>query len=498
MTQGAPSDGLRVLNVRVGATRLALPASDVAEIFKNPRVTRVPNTPRSVVGVANLRGAVVPVLSLARLLGQESPATEGQGTESQATISASRVLLIGDATIGLIVDEVSSLSMRTNAAGHPSSAARLFIDDDGAVRIVDLESLIKSQFGAIAQRVEAKAVQGAARAPAATSSDEVAMLSFTLADQAYALRLDHVSEVMAVPPHIASLPHADVASLGVIASRDRLLPLVSLRALLGFSGDPADAPSKHVIVAKIGDSLIGLVVDALRVVLRAPKASISPVPTVLNRGNGEARIESIYRLGSGQGLVAILSPDRLFEDEGLAQILADECQRGSDMNAERQHAATEQVIVFRLGEEEYGLPIAAVDEIVALPDALTRVPRAPAFIEGVMNLRGKVVPIIDQRRRFAVGGDDFAGRKRVIVATIGDLQAGFIVDSVSEVLSFAPERLQPTPDLRSESSRMFDRIANVEIDGRMILLIDPHELLDRAERDLLAAVTKPDMGLPAS
>ncbi len=70
MTRRASSDGLRVLNVRVGATRIALPASDVAEIFRNPRMTRVPNAPASLVGVANLQGAVAPVLCLARLLRQ--------------------------------------------------------------------------------------------------------------------------------------------------------------------------------------------------------------------------------------------------------------------------------------------------------------------------------------------------------------------------------------------------------------------------------------------
>ena len=93
--------------------------------------------------------------------------------------------------------------------------------------------------------------------------------------------------------------------------------------------------------------------------------------------------------------------------------------------------ADEQFIIFRLGDQEYGLPIAAVDEIARPPDQITRLPKAPAFIDGVMNLRGSVVPIVDLRRRFELasrnrderpahsrpggrrGEDGFHGRRRI-------------------------------------------------------------------------------------
>jgi purine-binding chemotaxis protein CheW len=216
---------------------------------------------------------------------------------------------------------------------------------------------------------------------------------------------------------------------------------------------------------------------------------------VLNRGRGEARIESIYRSPDGRGLVSILKPERLFEDERVAQILAD----GRTRDAQGSHssmteAATErgeQFVVFRLGDEHYGLPVAAVDEIVRLPDSLTRVPNAPAFVEGVMNLRGKVVPVIDQRRRFqAPEAPGLKDRRRVIVTTFGALQAGFVVDRVTDILELTPDRMRETPELASEGDPVFDRVATAEADGQMILLVDPKALLDRAEADLLAAMAE--------
>ena len=140
-------------------------------------------------------------------------------------------------------------------------------------------------------------------------------------------------------------------------------------------------------------------------------------------------------------------------------------------------------MIFELGSEKYGIPIAAVDEILQLPE-ITRVPKAPGFVTGVINLRGKALPVIDQRRRFETNAAGDSRRPRVIVLTIGQLQAGFIVDGVSEILRLTPSSIAPAPDLPGEATRIFDRVATSDEKG-MILLVDPAQLLDRAERDLL-------------
>jgi purine-binding chemotaxis protein CheW len=103
-----------------------------------------------------------------------------------------------------------------------------------------------------------------------------------------------------------------------------------------------------------------------------------------------------------------------------------------------------------------------------------------------MNLRGAVLPVIDQRRRFGTEGSQVGGR--IVVVTIDGVRAGFAVDAVSEVLPIPAADLSPAPELAAGGTRIFDRVARVERGGRMILLIDPRALLDAAERDLLAAL----------
>ena len=149
---------------------------------------------------------------------------------------------------------------------------------------------------------------------------------------------------------------------------------------------------------------------------------------------------------------------------------------------------TERFLIFRLGVEEYGLPLASVVEVTRLPERLTRVPKAPAFIEGVLNLRGTVTPVIDQRQRFGAAHGDGVQRPRVIVTTVDGRAAGFVVDAVTEILSLGDDKIAPTPELTGDAGRLFQRIATLDDGARLILLIEPKEMLARAERDLLASL----------
>jgi purine-binding chemotaxis protein CheW len=146
----------------------------------------------------------------------------------------------------------------------------------------------------------------------------------------------------------------------------------------------------------------------------------------------------------------------------------------------------EQFVMFRLANEEYGVPIDSVQEIVRVPEELTRLPKAPVFIRGVVNLRGSVLPVIDQRTRFDL--DDIArnDRQRIMVFTIEGVRTGFIVDSVSEVLKIPRSAIGPTPALSEEQGRLISRVANLEKQKRMILLIDVDHLLEKHE---IGAVT---------
>ena len=147
-----------------------------------------------------------------------------------------------------------------------------------------------------------------------------------------------------------------------------------------------------------------------------------------------------------------------------------------------------QFLVFRLGDDEFGLPIEAVDEVARVPDQITRLPKTPKFLEGVVNLRGDVLPVVDQRRRFDMPPLEEQGGRRLVVVRTERHRAGLIVDSVSEVLRCFAERHRAgaRPDRRDRRASS-SGVINLEKAGRIVLLLDPAELLTRAERGLLDA-----------
>ena len=115
-----------------------------------------------------------------------------------------------------------------------------------------------------------------------------------------------------------------------------------------------------------------------------------------------------------------------------------------------------------------------------------------------MNLRGSVVPIVDLRRRFDLGDTEQAGSRRILVLAIGGVIAGFLVDSISEILKVTTDAICPAPELSPEQMRLISRVINLEASGRLILLVDPAQLLDQVEADLLAKFSHSKFDVPAT
>jgi purine-binding chemotaxis protein CheW len=458
-------DGREILTFSVAGERLALAAGEIEEIIRPRPLTRVPHGPPSLLGVVNLRGGVLPVISLARMLDREPGPAAG----------SNRIVVVNrNSRFGLLVDQVFALTRTADS------------------QAIDLGALLARDFGGVSRPTGGRAeIPAGATSSAPKDSEDtgdLALITFLAAGQEYALSLDKVAEVLALPAEITEAPGTDGAMIGVTALRGRLLPLASLHVLLGLKARGNEG-KPFVVVTRLGGALVGLVVDRLGAILRAPIAALDPVPPVLTRGKAEARIDAICRLDRGMRLVSILSPERLFDDETTSRIMGGTNTGGAEVTEDRSDSQdTQQFVIFTLGTEHYGLPIASVDEVVRRPDRLTRVPHAPAFVAGVMNLRGRVIPVIDQHRRFSVPGADGTAARRIVVVTIEGLRAGFVVDEVSEVLAISTSELMPAPNLTHDDTRIFDRVATIERGGRMILIIDPKALLDQAERDILQAI----------
>ncbi len=518
---GTSNDDLYV-TFQLGEEMFAVQMAPVQEIIRVPTVSHLPLAPRALDGLANLRGRVLPIVNLRRIFGApERPLDDA---------SRAVVIQLGQ-PLGFVVDRVASVVRAAPEELESAEAIQSTVSADyltGVIKrargdgtqelllTVDFERLIAREFHA-ADSARSSA-DGLSAGPASRACDsdeseavqgeELRLVSFTVAGQEYAIHIEEVQEIVQLPERISAVPNAPGHVLGLISLRERLLPLVSLRRLFCLPDLGHQEQHRIVVIAVPGGRQIGLVTDSVKEVLSVPRALADEMPSVMSNKAEMSEFSSICRLDDGKRLVSILAIDRLLGTDSMQQALSATAEHlaregagasssdpsdssESTMNhSDDDSAVTEddtQVVIFRLGSEEFGVPITAVQEIVRVPESLTRVPMTPSFVEGVINLRGTVLPVIDQRKRLGMPTEERSDRQRIMVYLLDGVRTGFIVDSVAEVLRIPRSQIETAPDLSAEQRRLIRRVAKLAGDQRLVMLIDPDALLRSDELSELAA-----------
>jgi len=490
----------RFLTFRLATRLYALPAELVREVIHLPAVARVPQGPPALRGIANLRGTVLPLVGLKELLQPTQPAGESSATKAIVLAERARpVALAVDAVESLASIAAERIEVRESevaaSAGERLDGAFELGDGGEVAKILDIDGLLGAAFSQHARpqrQASAAREQRAIEKPAEAAAAPTMLVTFEVAGQEFGLELTAVQEILPAPASISAVPRAESLVLGVTALRNRLLPLLSLRGLLGFPPAAAQSGFEKVIVLRVRGAQVGLVADRATAVLAAEPSAIDPVPTVLAaRTGGEAKLKAIYRADQGRRLISILMPEQLFREDVMRRV-SEETKSAQSRAAplEPTARADRQFLVFSLADGEFALPIDCVDEVREVPPQITRLPKTPKFLEGVVNLRGDVLPVVDQRRRFEMPPRSPTDRRRLVVVRTERHRAGLIVDDVSDVLRVPAHAVESPPDLNDEIGRLVRGVLNLEASRRIVLVLDPAELLTRAERGRLDAFRK--------
>lgn len=143
-----------------------------------------------------------------------------------------------------------------------------------------------------------------------------------------------------------------------------------------------------------------------------------------------------------------------------------------------------QLVSFSIFNEEYGVEVLKVREIIRMTD-ITHMPNTPPYVEGVINLRGKVIPIMSMRRRFGMAETESDKQTRIIVMDAGGNLTGFIVDSVAEVIRISSGEIQPPPSMASGGIEQEFVVGVVNRPDRLLILLDPDKMLSQTERQFV-------------
>ena len=142
-----------------------------------------------------------------------------------------------------------------------------------------------------------------------------------------------------------------------------------------------------------------------------------------------------------------------------------------------------QLVVFKLNQEEYGVDIMQVQEISPYQE-LTKVPNSPVFVDGIVNLRGDVIPVVSLKKKFHVAESEITELTRLIVINNGDKRTGFVVDDASEVITISDKDVEEAPQMIVGNERKYIQGVG-KLDNRILIILDLHKLLTEEEKNQL-------------
>ena len=439
----------QLVSFQVGGEEFAFPMEHVREILRVQTPKEVPGAPEHLLGVLTVRGKILPIVDLRRLLQQTSFAAD--------------------------------LAAACQRAGGEYEAW-LGRGGSGAGK----EEL---------QQAVAAAEQLRQWLSAVNSSSQV--LTETLA-KARGLN-EHLSKQAGNPAN-HDLDAGGREALG----KDITASVKAIVASLHTFQEQVEGnirEDQRIIVVDSNGLQLGLVVDHVNEVLSVQEDTMEGPPNIAHHGG--VSLSGIAKLNDGNRLILLLATGNLLDHKMLSTIsgktdgeaASEESTKGEKKDDKKENGQNRddlQLVTFLLGEEEYGIPIARIQEIDRL-SKITQTPKAPRFVEGVTNLRGEVIPVLSTRTLFALEPKAADDHTRVIIVDLGGAKTGLVVDSVKQVLSIPQSNIAPPPPSISNGadSQFISGIGKVEDGKRMIVLLDVARVLTRIEQSELAGLSRP-------
>ncbi len=479
-TELVPSGQL--VTFTLDSVEFGLDIDRVQEITHRTDITPVPGSPSFILGVINLRGLIIPVID-SRIRFHLAP----QEPTSKTRII---VLRLASGPTGLQVDSVAEVvrledhNLRETpplvAGIRAEYLAGMVTVGTRLITLIHLEKLLESS--ELTRRAEFDDL-GMAGTIGSTDGDageeEEAdgrpFVTFRLGSESFGIALHEVEEIVELPP-VTKVPDAPDYVLGVICLRDQVMPLVDLSEILSIQQGNSERKRDMVVLLSFGSARIGVVVDEIQEILRVQDGQTLPPPQTLSEAERE-HLEGILLLPNR--MVSLINVLKIITGDDQEKIAAMGQGLGLADTRGQETVPNLELVVFRLGPESYGLRLHEVREIIMVGQ-ITPVPRAPHFVDGVLNLRGEVMPVVDLRTRFGLERVEATTISRILITSIGGVFTGLVVDAVDEVRPVELNRFGPPPAVTAVgANRYIEKVAR--LDNGMIFLLELKQLLTDTE-----------------
>ena len=451
-----------ILEVRVGDEVFGFNADEIEQILVVPAITPIPLSDTSVLGVAVLSGKIVHAVDLGLAIGEDSIDLKNEKarllTLSNEDFHESFVV---DEVLGML--EVDEEKMEENS-GEDSFLQAFYKADDHVVQLLNINTLLQR---INIDRFEPAKLDNLQQESSNSENEKKSIdnfkraLFFKAENERFAIDIEGLRELIFAPKEVTPIAGSD--ALGMITLRDEVITLLDMNSLLGFSHKEPDEKSRALIAYHKGKA-IALLVDEVEEVKNLENSALEPM---IGGVAGEI-IEQVYK--EKDSVSSIISADYIRK---LVREYYIESEENSDNELKgSEETDVSEIAVFKVGDEEYAFDIEEVQEIIRY-DTITPVPEAPGFMEGILNLRGSVIPVISLPDRLGFGYE-VTDKTKIVVCSVGNEKIGFIVDDVNEILFVEDAYISKAV---SEES-LFEEVINLDDGKRVILKIRVNNLLD--------------------
>jgi purine-binding chemotaxis protein CheW len=434
----------QLVTFRVGEDEYAFDIVKVSEIIKLNEITAVPNVPVFVKGVFTIRNHLLPIIDLRELLGLPSLISERH------------------ALIDAAADELNEW---IEGLKHALDADRQFSG---------ITAVKETAFGKWLEAYN-------------TSSIEVE----TIIKRLKRARADLFVSAARV---LETRREMREESLDIFNEKTRALHSVVLDILGEFKMAMTQSilSDQRALVVECGSMNIGYLVDWVDEVLRIPRSVIDETPALAASERKE--LKAVAKLDKGERLIMIMDESALISGE-TSRMISDiksttgktgEMEKKTGDSMAQEGMEEEHLVTFTINTEEYAIRIMQVQEINRASE-ITSVPRAPYFVDGMTNLRGNVIPVLNIRKLFGLEDRELDDRSRIIIVDIEGSKTGLRVDQVNEVLRLPRGQIEKTPSIvvSGGANRYMQGVCKINGGRRIVVLLNMEKILDENElRDL--------------
>lgn len=475
-------------------TELALPVAALQEVVNHPEaLTPVPLAPSYLLGLFNLRGTLIPVVDLRQLLRLDAPGASTARKVAIVETGGRRIGLQFDATGEILrVPREQVIKLEVPEGGTPSVIGAVLKLEGGERILQVLAPAVLLNLRDMPQLAQAAPRVAERRAQQGQQHKNV---SFKVGATALALPMGAIKEIIRVPP-LQQSPLADDLCIGMLNLRGVTVPVLDFGKFLGFArGNDASEPEarvedRRVVILHRDELHFGLLVDEVASIVAYRDEDLLPMPTY--GGNAQRALFSGCLASDTRAGVLLLNAEALFGNARVAAIAQGHhaLYRGKLAQtdaAQQRGARTRQTLVtFRIGQL-VGVRIAQLREVIEYRDDIVHTPGLPAFVRGMLNLRGVLVTVIDVRAMYAMPPYEDLARAKILIVEYEGEKYGLLVDSVEDIVTLNNAAQMSVPSMLTRGEGLHvrnDMCEAVELPGQgTVMLFEPAAVCARVAEE---------------